>query len=100
MARIVAVQAQVRGVWAKNACDSKAFLPSNAGNAPSTDFCVTVEVPPQRRCDQARRAVADRPSVDLDHRHHGLARRSDEGFARLLRFIDGERPHVELEALR
>jgi hypothetical protein len=34
MARIVAVQAQVRGAFVKNACDFKMFLLANAANNP------------------------------------------------------------------
>jgi hypothetical protein len=35
MARIVAVQAQVRGGFVKIACDFKAFPVANAGNDPT-----------------------------------------------------------------
>src|SRR5262245_17934023 len=60
----------------------------------STEFRVTIEVAAQRRGDQARPAVADRPPIDFDHRHDALARRGNEGLARLLRLVHRERTHV------
>ena len=58
-----------------------------------------MEIPPQRRRHEARRAVSDRSVIDSDHGHDELAGRRQERFPRLIGLLDGKRTLLQFQAL-
>src|SRR5215204_7447830 len=99
MARLLRVQAQVRGVLAQNSVLYEQTRLSQLHVA-SGDFGVAVKLSTERGGNQPRRTIADRPTVDFHHRKHDLARRGDEGLPRGMRLLQREGSLFELEPLR
>src|SRR5262245_59436041 len=66
----------------------------------ATDLGIAMVVAPQAGRDQSGRAIADRPTVNGDHRQYGLAGRCNEGLTGGIGLLHREGALLKGETLR